>query len=94
MKERTMKTSTRIRRRRLWIAAALASALVVAPAAQARPDEGGAGAVDRPVPIVQIQSDGFDWVDAGIGAGGAAGLALLAVTAATLGQRRQGSVNC
>jgi hypothetical protein len=87
-----MKTSTRIRRRRLWITVSLASALVAAPAAQARPDEGGAGAVDRPSPVVSIQSDGFDWADAGIGAGGAAGLALLAA-AATLGLRRQRPVN-
>jgi uncharacterized protein (TIGR03382 family) len=47
-KERTMKTSTKTRRRRLWIAAALASALVAAPTAQARLDEGGGGAVEMP----------------------------------------------
>jgi hypothetical protein len=88
-----MKTSTQIRRRSLWIAAALASALVAAPAGHARPDEGGAGAVDRPAPIVQIQSDGFDWADAGIGAGGAAGRARRAGTAASLGQRRQRPVS-
>lgn len=46
-----MKTSTRTRRRRLWIAAALASMLVAAPAADARLDPGAAGAGNRPVAV-------------------------------------------
>lgn len=46
-----MKTSTRTRRRRLWIAAALASMLVAAPAADARLDPGGADAGNRPVAV-------------------------------------------
>jgi hypothetical protein len=128
-----MKTWTRTRRRRFWIAAALASTLVAAPAAGARPDPGvgngqiavevpapgyvpfvtdfprpvsapggdvaalrdpgGAGAGDRQI-AVESRSDGFDWIDAGIGAGGMAGLSLLAAAAATLGQRRQRAIGC
>jgi uncharacterized protein (TIGR03382 family) len=46
-----MKTSIRTRRRRLWIAAALASTLVAVPAADARPDPGGAGAGNQQVAV-------------------------------------------
>ena len=126
-----MKTWTRTRRRRLWIAAALASTLVAAPAADARPDPGlsnqqvaveGPGYVpfvtDFPRPAsspggdvaavrdpggavaggrqvaVESRSEGFDWIDASIGAGGMAGLALLAAAGVTVGQRRQRAVGC
>jgi hypothetical protein len=128
-----MKTWTRTRRRRFWIAAALASTLVAAPAADARPDPGvgnqqvavevpgpgyvpfvtdfprpassrrgdvaagrdpgGAGAGGRQI-AVESRSDGFDWIDASIGAGGMAGLALLAAAGVTVGQRRQRAVGC
>jgi hypothetical protein len=88
-----MKTPTTIRRRRLWIAAALASTLAAAPAADARPDPGAARTVDRPVAVVELRSDGFDWADAGIGAGSVAGLSLLAAAALTLGMRRQRPVS-
>jgi uncharacterized protein (TIGR03382 family) len=46
-----MKTSIRTRRRGLWIAAALASTLVAVPAADARPDPGGAGAGNQQVAV-------------------------------------------
>ncbi|MGH3007041.1 MAG: hypothetical protein ACRDOS_14300 [Gaiellaceae bacterium] len=105
-------------RRRTWflrrLVLGLAVAAIVVPAAQAGPDEGGAGVepgyvpfqtdfpssiVDRPVQgagynqfayqralpqdygvrTVQLaQRDGFDWSDAGIGAGSALVLVLLA----------------
>jgi len=45
----------------------------------------GAAAV---APVTTVPGDGFDWADAGIGAGGALGLALLLVAGLTLGGRR------
>jgi hypothetical protein len=51
-----MKTSIRTRRRRLWIAAALASTLVAVPAADARLDPGGAGAGNRQVAVEMPES--------------------------------------
>jgi hypothetical protein len=70
----------RTRKRRLrWIAIALASMLLAAPAAQARLDEGeGGGATSEQAPVRVVASDGFNWVDAGIGAGAALGVVLVA----------------
>jgi hypothetical protein len=90
-----MRTPIQIRRRRRrWMAAALAAAaLSAAPAAGARPASGEPG-VTPPAPPVQevevVTSDGFDWADAGVGAGTAAGLVLLAAATATgLAHRRR-----
>jgi hypothetical protein len=72
-----VKSSTQTHRRyvRRTLVPVLA-ALVLASAAQARPDPTtGAPATEQPV--AAQASDGFDWVDAGIGAGAAAGLVLL-----------------
>jgi hypothetical protein len=57
-----MKTSTRTRRRRLWIAAALATMLVAAPAADARLDPGGAGPGNRQVAVEMPESSYMPFV--------------------------------
>jgi hypothetical protein len=80
------------RRIRLWFTVALAAAfLSAAPAADARPDpNGGAPATDEPAVVVVEPGSGFDWADAAIGAGAAAGIALLGGgMAAGLGHRRR-----
>jgi hypothetical protein len=114
----TMKISTWRSRRSSAIAIAAASMVLAAPAAQARPDEGGAltepeqfvqgvtdfpsSVMDRPargsdygqfayrralpqdyVRTIQVaqRPGGFDWGDAGVGAGVALGAALLALRA-------------
>jgi hypothetical protein len=43
----------------------------------------------QPIQVVSDPSDGFDWLDAGIGAGVAAGLVVLAGTAVGAGHRRR-----
>jgi hypothetical protein len=63
------------------------------PSAGARPASGEPG-VTPPAPPVQVvevvTADGFDWADAGVGAGTAAGLVVLAAAAAAgLGHRRR-----
>jgi hypothetical protein len=70
----------RTRKRRLrWIAVALASMLLAAPAAQARLDEDEGGATpSEPPPVTVAAPDGFSWIDAGIGAGAALGVVLVA----------------
>jgi hypothetical protein len=89
-----MRTPIQIRKgRRRWIAAALAAAcLSAAPTAGARRASGEPG-VTPPAPPVQevevVTADGFDWADAGVGAGTAAGLVFLAAAAAGLGHRRR-----
>jgi hypothetical protein len=89
-----MRTPIQIRRRRRrWIAAAVAAVFLSAvPAAGARPASGEPG-VTPPAPPAQevevVTADGFDWADAGIGAGTAAGLVLFAAAAAGLGRRRR-----
>ena len=85
------------RRRRRWIAVALAAASLAAPpATQARPDleDPRNPSVPPPAPAAQevdvVTADSFDWADAGIGAGTAAGVVLLAAAwAAALGHRRR-----
>lgn len=89
-----MGTPIQIRRRRRWLALALTmSALSAAPAAAARPDAGTQGVLPpapSPRQVEVVRADGFDWADAGIGAGTAAGIALLAgAAAAAVGQRRR-----
>ena len=72
-----MKTSTWKRTRRA-VPIALAGMALAAPAAQARPDE-GAGA--RPPGLGSAQTageDSFSWGAAGIGAGAAAGVLVIA----------------
>jgi hypothetical protein len=90
-----MKAPLRIRRRRRrWVALALvAASLSAASTAGARPASGESG-VTPPAPPAQevevVTADGFDWADAGIGAGTAAGLVLLAAAAtAGLAHRRR-----
>jgi len=89
-----MRTPLRIRRRRRWIVLALAAAaLSAAPAAGARPDSGGSDVTPPKPPVQEVEvvtADGFDWTDAGVGAGAAAGIVLLAgATAVALGHRRR-----
>jgi hypothetical protein len=88
-----MRTGIQMRRRRRWIALALATAsLATASAADARPDSGEPG-VTPPAPPAQevelVTPDSFDWADAGIGAGAAAGILVLAGAAAGAGLRRR-----
>jgi hypothetical protein len=64
--------SRRTRRRRL-AAAAAATALLVAPAAHARFDEGSAGEPAGPTSARVAEADGFSWGAAAIGAGAALG---------------------
>ena len=52
---------------------------------RARGNSGGDGEI---VVVTAAESRGFDWIDAGIGAGGAAGLLLLAAGVALLALRR------
>jgi hypothetical protein len=82
------------RRRRRWIAVALAAvSLSAAPVAQARPDSGD----PRHHPLVPevrevevVTADRFDWADAGVGAGTAVGIVLLAAAGgAALDHRRR-----
>jgi hypothetical protein len=78
------------------LSALLTAVLLAAPSAQARPDleDPRNPLVPPPAPAVQevdvVTADGFDWADAGIGAGIAAGVALLtgAGVAAALTRRR------
>jgi hypothetical protein len=87
-----MKTPTRMRGRRIrWIVAVLTAALLAAaPAANARPER-LAGAPVRPDKAIVVQeADGFDWADAGIGAGAAAGLVLLGVATSRIVRRHRG----
>ena len=89
-----MRTRIQIRRQRRWIALALAAAsLATASAAGARPDSGEPGVTPPASPAQEVEvvtADSFDWADAGIGAGTAAGVALLAgaVIATVRHQRR------
>jgi hypothetical protein len=76
-----MRIQTQIRRRpRRWLAVMLASAfLAAAPAVEARPDPTTGGSVSEERPVVVVEpGGGFDWADAAVGAGAAAGIALLA----------------
>jgi hypothetical protein len=80
--------------RRPWIAVALAAAcLPASPTAGARPASGEPGVTAPAAPVQEVEvvtSDGFDWADAGVGAGTAAGLVLLAAATATgLAHRRR-----
>jgi hypothetical protein len=89
-----MRSPIQIRKgRRRWIAAALAAACLCAPTAGARPASGEPGVTPPAAPVQEVEvvtSDGFDWADAGVGAGTAAGLVLLAAATATgLAHRRR-----
>ena len=67
------------------IAALVAASLVAAPSAGARPESGESGVTPpaAPAQVEVVTADGFDWADAGIGAGTAVGFVLLAAAAAT-----------
>jgi hypothetical protein len=86
-----MRPTERKRRRRRWAAAIATIVLLSGPAAQARPDvTTGARVPEEPKVVVVEAGDGFDWADAGIGAGVAAGLVLLgAVTAKVVRRQRR-----
>lgn len=92
-----MRTPIQIRRRRRrLIAVALAAAsLSTAPIAGARPDldDPRNPLVTPPAPPAQevevVTADDFDWVDAGLGAGTAVGIVLLAGGAAAALTRRR-----
>jgi hypothetical protein len=83
------------RRRRRWIAVALAVTSAAVPAADARPDlaDPRNPLVSLPVPPAQevevVTTDSFDWADAGVGAGTAAGVVLLAAAAAATVRRQR-----
>jgi hypothetical protein len=77
--------------RRRTVAAVLAVVLLVAPAAQARHQVTGPRTprtTEPPVVVVE-SSDGFDWGDAGVGAGTAVGIALIGGAAAAALVRRR-----
>jgi hypothetical protein len=76
-----MRTAIQIHTRpRRWVAAAVAAPfLAAAPAVDARPDPSTGGSVSEKRAIVVVEpSAGFDWADAAVGAGAAAGIVLLA----------------
>ncbi len=76
-----MRIQTQMHRRpRRWLAATLAAAfLTAAPAVDARPDPTTGGSVSEERSVVVVEpSGGFDWADAAVGAGAAAGIVLLA----------------
>jgi hypothetical protein len=85
-----MRPKAKQRRRRRWAAAIAAAALLSAPAAQARQDATtGARVPEEPTVVVVEAGDGFDWADAGIGAGVAAGLVLLGAATAKVVRRQR-----
>jgi hypothetical protein len=72
-----------------WAAVLAAAALLSAPAAQARQDPStGARVPEQPTVVVE-PGDGFDWADAGIGAGVAAGLVLFGAGTAKIVRRHR-----
>jgi hypothetical protein len=77
-------------RRGRWAAVLAAAALLSAPAAQARQDSStGARVPEQPSVVVVEAGDGFDWADAGIGAGVAAGLVLFGAATAKFVRRHR-----
>ena len=86
-----MRTSTQVGRRLgRVVPAVLAGALLAAPAAQARLDAptGTPAPTESPVVVVD-PNEGFDWGDAGLGAGSAVAIALLGGAAAAVFTRRR-----
>jgi hypothetical protein len=69
----------------------LAGALMAAPTAHARLDAPTVTptTTDTPVVVVVDPSEGFDWGDAGLGAGAAVAIALLGGAAAAVVTRRR-----
>jgi hypothetical protein len=85
-----MRPTAKRGRRRYWVAAIATAALLAAPPAQARNDAGtGARVPEEPTVVVVEAGDGFDWADAGIGAGVAAGLVLLGAATAKVVRRQR-----
>jgi hypothetical protein len=82
-----MKTSTWKRMRRATLVA-LASMLLAAPAAQARPDEGGGAGTPKQRSAGSASNDGFSWGAAGVGAGAAAGVLVIAGGAGLVVRKR------
>jgi hypothetical protein len=80
------------RRRRRLLTGALAAALLAAPAARAALPNPiwGRPAPEKPLLVVVEAEGGFDWADAGIGAGTAAGVVLIGAAAGVgLSHRRR-----
>jgi hypothetical protein len=88
-----MGTSTRVGRRRARVLpTVLAAALLAVPTAQARHQMSPGTETTPPseTPVVVVESgDGFDWGDAGVGAGTAIGIALVGGAAAAAFIRRR-----
>ena len=89
-----MRTSTQVGRRRgRVLPTVLAATLLAAPAAQAtyqlRPGAETTPPSETPVVVVE-SGNGFDWGDAGVGAGAAVGITLVggAAAAALIRRRR------
>jgi hypothetical protein len=73
-----------------WAAVLAAAALLSAPAAPARQDPStGARVPEQPTVVVVEPGGGFDWADAGIGAGVAAGLVLFGAATARIVRRHR-----
>jgi hypothetical protein len=88
-----MGTSTRVGRRRARVLpTVLAAALLAVPTAQASHQMSPGTETTPPseTPVVVVESgDGFDWGDAGVGAGTAIGIALVGGAAAAAFIRRR-----
>ena len=70
--------------------AVLAGALIAAPAAHGRLDAPTVAPPPTEAPVVVVDpNEGFDWADAGLGAGTAVGIALLGGAAAAVLTRRR-----
>lgn len=68
----------------------VAGALLAAPTAQARLDAPTVSPVATQAPVVVVDpNEGFDWGDAGLGAGSAVAIALLGGAAAAVVTRRR-----
>jgi hypothetical protein len=85
-----MRPTAKQRRHRHCAATIAAAALLAAPAAQATHDATtGARVPEEPTVVVVEAGDGFDWADAGIGAGVATGLVLVGAATATVVRRHR-----
>lgn len=86
-----MRTSTQVSRRLgRVLPAVLAAGLLAAPAAQARLDAPTVSPAPTEPPVVVVDpNEGFDWGDAGLGAGAAVAIALVGGAAAAVLTRRR-----
>jgi hypothetical protein len=81
-----MRTSGRRKRcTRLAAAVAAVAILAAAPIAGARPDSTTGARAPQDAKVVVVEPDGgFDWADAGVGAGAAAGVVLFGAATARI----------